>query len=110
MMPTSSSGFGPLLFGAAVSALLLCAGKADAQLPRSQFGQRPVTRPTQSPYLNLLNNDGANPGLNYYNFVQPEQRNRQTSAQLSYDAAKFSNKLNSLQTDIGKLQKGAGAT
>jgi hypothetical protein len=89
--------------------LHITASDVSAQLPPGQLGQRPISRPTQSPYLNLLNNNGANPALNYYNFVQPEQRNRQTAAQLSYDATKFSNKLNSLQTDLGKLQKGAHA-
>lgn len=54
------------------------------------FGQGPVpaqrnlSRPTTSPYLNLLN-DGNRPGLNYFTQVRPQQQFRQFGSSLAQE-------------------------
>ncbi len=61
---------------------------------------RPISRPSVSPYLNLLNGGAGNEGLNYYNFVRPQQQYQKTAAQ-------FSRNLGNLRSSVGKLEKSA---
>jgi hypothetical protein len=57
----------------AVAVLGLAGGTAAAQPPYSPAGQPtgPVTRPTFSPYMNLLRSSNS-PGVNYYGLVRPQ--------------------------------------
>lgn len=48
---------------------------------RAQFTPDELSRPTTSPYLNLLNNRG-NSGLNYFTQVRPQQQFRAMGSQL----------------------------
>ncbi|MEP3478828.1 MAG: hypothetical protein ABJZ55_06245 [Fuerstiella sp.] len=67
----------------------LMSSTARAQSGLSRF-DRPFSRPTISPYVNLLrgqgNGGGANVGLNYFGIVRPQQqfgeRNQQLTQQL----------------------------
>lgn len=68
----------------AAGMLVAAAGHACAQAPTgNQFGARGVARPTTSPYLNLLFNNGQNLGLNYYRSVRPEQEWRRYTTGLN---------------------------
>jgi len=64
---------------AAVAAVTLVSATATYAQP-----QPPVvaTRPTFSPYLNLLRGGGSSPALNYFGLVRPEQQFMQQQTQL----------------------------
>ncbi len=84
-----TAGFFAWLFIAAVS---------YAQFPGpggGQFGGGQFSRPTVSPYLNLLN--GGNPALNYYGLVRP---------QFAYDRAfqTLGANVNSLGANVNSLE------
>src|SRR5262245_13528577 len=73
-------------FLAALLAAALWAPAAPAQLPARPGGVAPITRPTYSPYLNLLRRD--NPAaLNYYGLVRPELAFRSGIGTLQGDVA-----------------------
>ena len=56
-----------------VSTVCLTGESASAQISRDPF-DRPISRPTFSPYLNLFGrNGGRTPILNYYGQVRPQQ-------------------------------------
>lgn len=81
-----------------VVALLIGIGlvpnSAHAQSP---YGRR-TTRPTTSPYLNLLNrNRGGGTTLNYYNQVRPEQRFRSFEAQTNRQFGSVQQRLDTLE-------------
>jgi hypothetical protein len=61
-----------------------------------------ITRPTTSPYLNLLRNrngGGGSPALNYYGLVRPQQDLRNYSARLNQQ-------VTGLRRDVTSLQAG----
>jgi hypothetical protein len=59
--------------------------------------QPPFTsRPTVSPYLNLLRSGGS-PALNYYTLVRPQNQFYQSLRQLQQDVGANAQELNSLQ-------------
>ena len=66
---------------------------ANAQSP---FGRR-SSRPTTSPYLNLLNRNQGNRTLNYYNQVRPEQRFRSFEAQTRRQFGSVQQRLDTLE-------------
>jgi len=68
---------------------------APAQLPADRVGRNPITRPTVSPYLNYFNR-GNGAGLNYYNFVRPQQQMRQTADMLSREIGSLQSSVNGL--------------
>ena len=75
-----------LTLGLLMATGLLAVGARDAhaQAPTgNQFGARGVGRPTTSPYLDLLFNNGQNLGLNYYRLLRPEQDWRKYSTGLN---------------------------
>lgn len=63
-----------------LSALTCSIAAWSASEARAQPGA--PSRPTVSPYLNLLRQGGGSPGLNYYGLVRPEVNNRQTAQAL----------------------------
>ncbi|QDU55058.1 hypothetical protein [Aeoliella mucimassa] len=71
-----------VLLAFTLMACSVLAANAQAQVPRYQ-----PTRPTTSPYLNLLRPEGAIP--NYYSLVRPMQRQNQMQSQLRSDFQKF---------------------
>jgi TolA-binding protein len=75
---------------------------AFAQPPGRSSPADPVQRPTISPYLNLFNR-GGNTGLNYHNFVRPQQQLRQATGQLQ-------NQVRSLQTGVRNLNQAKTTT
>ncbi|HUQ72374.1 MAG TPA: hypothetical protein VM165_22800 [Planctomycetaceae bacterium] len=89
---------GALTAGALVMIALSSPLSGSAQPPGGSVGRNPISRPTVSPYLNLLNNGGRNPGLNYFNLVRPEQQFQQANKQ-------FSGELNSLQSSVNGQQR-----
>lgn len=65
--------------------LMLVLGPASSLFAQGLVpAQEDITRPTTSPYLNLLNNRG-NPGLNYFTQVRPQQQFRAFGADLSQE-------------------------
>jgi hypothetical protein len=74
----------------------LLATPSQAQYPGNQFGRGPTpfSRPTVSPYLNLLQN--GNPAINYYGLVRP---------QMAYDRAfqNLGNSINALGNNVNAL-------
>lgn len=83
-------------------ALVLTSGRAaSAQPPGPSSPSDPIRRPTISPYLNLFNQGGRNTGLNYYNFVRPQQQFRAATSQLQSE-------VRSLQTGVQGLRAGQG--
>jgi hypothetical protein len=63
---------------AAVAALALNAGLAQAQVPYSQPQlTNPYYRPPISPYLNMVR-PGTNPAINYYGLVRPQIQTTRT--------------------------------
>ena len=62
--------------------ILTFAGSVSAQPPGVGVGPG-ITRPTTSPYLNLLQNNGFSPALNYYRLVRPETELRRYSDSLN---------------------------
>jgi hypothetical protein len=63
---------------AALAALALGSGAAQAQVPYSQPQlSNPYQRPTISPYLNMLR-PNVNPALNYYGLVRPQLQTTRT--------------------------------
>jgi hypothetical protein len=90
-------GQGVLALGLLTVTTLVLRTSALAQPPGGQVGRNPISRPTTSPYLNLLNNRGGSPTLNYFNLVRPEQQFRQAATQ-------FSGELNSLRGNLNQLQ------
>jgi hypothetical protein len=85
--------------GAAVIALCW-AEAAPAQPPGVGTGPG-ITRPTTSPYLNLLRRrgGGGSPALNYYGLVRPQQDLRNYGAQLNQQ-------VTGLRRDVTSLQAG----
>ncbi len=80
---------------AILCAWALGATASQAQFPGNQFGRGPTpfSRPTVSPYLNLLQN--GNPAINYYGLVRP---------QMAYDRA-----LQNLGTSVNALGNNVNA-
>lgn len=84
---------------------------------RPAFGQRrsfgpallPNQRPTTSPYLNLLNNNGLGFGFNYFQFVRPQMEFRRNNALLGRSVTSIQQELQQEQTQIQREQ-GAGLT
>jgi hypothetical protein len=69
------------------AALVVLVGLATAATSMAQGplpAQRNISRPTTSPYLNLVN-DGNRQGLNYFTQVRPQQQFRQFGAGLSQE-------------------------
>jgi hypothetical protein len=81
---------------AALCALALLTTASRAQYPGGQFGRGPTpfSRPTVSPYLNLL--QSGNPAINYYGLVRP---------QFAYDRAiqNLGNNVNALGANVNNL-------
>jgi hypothetical protein len=81
------------------------AGESYAQAPQSarrppQLSRR--SRPTVSPYLGLLNNNGGNDndasgGLNYYNLVRPRQQAQKA-------ANGFARELQAVESNVRELK------
>lgn len=87
-----------LIATAAVLALhSLTAGVAAGQVG----GFRPATRPTTSPYLNLLRNNGGIPAVNYYGLVRPELQMRNNLQDLQQQVTANRQAVNGLSTDQG---------
>jgi hypothetical protein len=84
----------------AAGLLALFAAPCPAQPPGyapGSIGQPPFTsRPTVSPYLNLLRSGGS-PALNYYTLVRPQNQFYQSMFQLQQDVGANARELNSLQ-------------
>ena len=84
----------------AAGLLALFAAPCPAQPPGfapQGLGQPPFTsRPTVSPYLNLLRSGGS-PALNYYTLVRPQNQFYQSMWQLQQDVGANARELNSLQ-------------
>src|SRR5262245_33245992 len=88
----------PLVTAAGMLALLAapCPAQPPGFAPGS-IGQPPFTsRPTVSPYLNLLRRGGS-PALNYYTLVRPQNQFYQSLQQLQQDVGANAQELNSLQ-------------
>jgi hypothetical protein len=65
--------------------LLLSLGPASTVFAQGPLpAQQDISRPTTSPYLNLLNNQG-NQGLNYFTQVRPQQQFRAFGAGLAQE-------------------------
>jgi hypothetical protein len=95
---------GPVGWAVLLALWTICstgAANAQAPSPRSQINNA-IERPTVSPYLNLFNNNGGNPALNYYNQVRPQQQLRSTANQLQND-------VRSLQTGLKNRKPVAAA-
>ena len=68
---------------------------AQARAPR---GQNLRGRPTQSPYLGLLNNNGAvGSGLDYYTIVRPRQQTLRTENNLGREMRSAQSNIKSLE-------------
>lgn len=100
MTITRPMAIGGFLFGPAL--VVAMTTNADAQPPNSRVGQNPNTRPTISPYLNLLNRNGASTAYNYFNFVRPQKR-------FLADEQRVSSELNSIESNMRSLQQGQAA-
>lgn len=75
------------------------AGLALAQPPG--VGGPGPTRPTTSPYLNLLQGGNrGNAALNYYRLVRPEQEWRRYDAQLNQQVTGLRRDVNNLQAGL----------
>ena len=79
--------------------VVFSAAVASAQ-PSPQAG--PVSRPSFSPYLNLVNR-GNNPALNYLGIVRPQQQQAQQLNQLSQQ---YNQTTNALQNSLNGLAEG----
>jgi len=94
-----------------IALLLSAAGTALAQFPPptgSPFPQPPtfgngVQQSPISPYLNLLNNNGSNPAVNYYNFARPLLQQQQ---QVSPFAPPFVGQPGAFPQQMGYLPPG----
>ena len=77
----------------------LLAGTCHAQYAGGQFGRGPTpfSRPTVSPYLNLL--QGGNPAINYYGLVRPQLAFRNALQNLGENVNTIGNNVNSLETN-----------
>ncbi|MFM9960243.1 MAG: hypothetical protein ACKV2Q_03345 [Planctomycetaceae bacterium] len=93
-----------IFYHLAIIALLFAvfADSASAQYGGSRAGKgfantrSPISRPTISPYLNLLRQ--GNPALNYYGLVRPEQEFRAANVQ-------FQNQFNDVRSKVDELEK-----
>ena len=63
---------------------------------QSRYGRR-SSRPTTSPYLNLINPGRQSQTLNFYNQVRPEQRFRSFEAQTSRQFGSVQQRLDTLE-------------
>ena len=61
---------------------------------------RPYERPTTSPYLNLLQNNGRGVGFNYFRFVRPEVEFRQADSQFRRDQIDLQRQINQNRRDL----------
>jgi hypothetical protein len=89
----------PVKFCLPAALVVFSAAVASAQ-PCPQAG--PVSRPSLSPYLNLVNR-GNNPALNYFGIVRPQQQAQQRN-QLSQQ---YTQTTNALQNSVNSLAEGA---
>lgn len=92
---------------------LLVAAAAEpafGQLPSRRGVRRPyaspLSRPTLSPYLNLLRQDGS-PASNYYTLVRPQLRQQATNIQLNQQLMQQDQQLGDLRQTV---EFGAGQT
>jgi hypothetical protein len=81
---------------------------ASAQpLPSRPTGQ-PPTRPTVSPYLNLLRG-GTNPAINYYGLVRPQFEFSRQMRQVESELASQEHTLRGLEEETGVAATGHAA-
>ena len=91
----------PLVVGMiAVAAVQLCPQIANAQFGGDRIN-RPLNRPTVSPYLNLFRrgNSGSNSILNYYGLVRPQNQAIQRDHQLNSNLREFERDVKSSSND-----------
>lgn len=72
---------------------------AFAQFPGGAFGRGPTpfSRPTVSPYLNLL--QSGNPAINYYGLVRPQLQFQRALQNLGDNVNTLGNNVNALDTN-----------
>jgi len=84
-------------------------GYLARRAPAQRAGRYRPTRPTMSPYLNLLrNNNGAIP--NYYSFVRPQQRQKEFNRREQILRSKQAHTLGKIQNSIQQGQAPIHAT
>ena len=84
----------------------LAATGAEAQGP----DLRPFRRPTTSPYLNLLQRNGAGIGFNYYRSVKPEFEFRRAYEQQYQTLRRIDRRLQQQEQRIQSLNSQFGPT
>ena len=80
--------------------------RAGAQSPRS-VGRptvNPHLRPTTSPYLNLLRDNGQNTALNYYRLVRPEMEFRRANVEQLRSIERLGRRVEEQAEQLEQLQ------
>ena len=76
---------------------------SDAQRPRRRFGSRntlPNRRPFISPYVDLLNSDGAGFTRNYFRRVRPELEFRRNDTRLGRSVQSLQRQVNTQRQQL----------
>jgi hypothetical protein len=90
----------------AAAVLALCVEHASAQGP----DLRAFRRPTTSPYLNLLDNNGRGIGFNYYRRVKPEIEFREAYERQYQSIRKLDRRLEQQELRLQSLNSQLGTT
>jgi len=78
------------------AATIFNAVPASAQAPLGPPNNSPITRPTLSPYLNMLN--GGDDTTNYINFVRPQQQLRNYAGLLTTEVNDLDSGLKNIKS------------
>lgn len=90
----------------AAAAIFGGVASVQAQVSTSNFARNYIlSRPTVSPYLNLLRNDGISGIANYQTLVRPQIEQRELAVQQENENLRLQRQLNSQQTSIEGIQR-----
>jgi hypothetical protein len=82
------------------------AATAAAQVSTSGFARNYIlSRPTVSPYLNLLRNDGVSGIANYQTLVRPQIEQRELAVIQENENQRLQRQINAQQTSIDGIQR-----